>query len=236
METYTEFLSRIDTFEKPVMTLDEQYFNAAPGLADKVRNDDTFRPFYGDTVVFDLDDNTKANIDGFIDLLYAEAPECFCERLVKNTIHMTLHDLSNSPDMNAVRNKMEQNCAAVKKLLADDEFTPSEIKMRSKAVFNMVGKSIVLGLYHDNENEYKKLMQLYETADKVMQLPYPFTPHITLAYYAVKGFDVPSVKKLTAAVNELNTRPLEITLSTDRLVYQHFSSMNDYRNVLFLGR
>lgn len=236
METYTEFLCRIDTFEKLVMTLDEQYFNAAPGLADKVSDDDSFRPFYGDTVVFDLDDDAKAKIDGFINLLYAEASECFCERLVKNTIHMTLHDLSNSTDINAVRDKMEQNRAAVEKLLSDGEFPASKIKMRSKAFFNMVGKSIALGLYPDDDNEYKKLMHLYEAADKVMQLPYPFTPHITLAYYTPKGFDVQSVRKLTAAVNGLNTRPTELTLSTEKLVYQHFNSMNDYSNILFLGK
>ena len=77
-------------------------------------------------------------------------------------------------------------------------------------------------------------MQLYYLVDRVKTLPYPFTPHITLAYYNRNGFNENSVHQLEAVVNQLNKSSFEITLSTDKLVYQKFTSMNDYVSVFNL--
>lgn len=44
-----------------------------------------------------------------MDLLYQSAPECFCERLVSNTFHVTLHDLSNSPSLQDVAEELFEN-------------------------------------------------------------------------------------------------------------------------------
>ncbi len=78
-------------------------------------------------------------------------------------------------------------------------------------------------------------MALYALFDDVKKLSYPFTPHITLAYYNRDGFDATSAKKLEGAVRELNETDLEIDLTTQKLFYQRFSSMNEYTNILSLS-
>lgn len=103
------------------------------------------------------------------------------------------------------------------------------------AVFNMIGRSLVLGLYPTNEAEYNKLVQLYCLIDNVQTIPYPLTPHITLAYYNIDGFTYESIRRLCDVVNRMNATPIDITLSTEQRIYQHFYSMNDYRNILRLS-
>ena len=108
--------------------------------------------------------------------------------------------------------------------------------MKSKYIFNMVNTSLVLGLFPVNEEEYDKLMKLYSLFDEVKELSYPLTPHITLAYYNVNGFPVESAKKLESVVRELNACELEIELDVRDLYYQKFRSMNDYVNIINLGK
>ena len=100
----------------------------------------------------------------------------------------------------------------------------------------MVNTSLVLGLYPADEAAYKKLMTLYEMFIEVKDLPYPLTPHITLAYYNVHGFNDVSARKLEELVYQLNCeeleREMEIVLDVKELFYQHFDSMNHYINVL----
>lgn len=79
--------------------LGNQYFKGNPSILQKVDSNNKFRDFYGDTVVFALDDITKKALNGYVESLYQSAPECFCERLTPDTFHMTLHDLSNSPSL-----------------------------------------------------------------------------------------------------------------------------------------
>lgn len=95
----------------------------------------------------------------------------------------------------------------------------------------MVNTSIVLGLYPADEIEYKKMMKLYQLVDDIKNLPYPLTPHITLAYYNRNGFSKDLVSRLENTVNKLNENIFEIELSTEKLVYQKFTSMNDYKSV-----
>ena len=103
--------------------------------------------------------------------------------------------------------------------------------MRTKFIFNMVNTSLVLGLYPVNEEEYAKLMVLYDSIDKIKSLPYPFTPHITLAYYNRFGFSENSKRKLETVVNSLNKESFLIELNTDNLYYQKFTNMNNYINI-----
>ena len=234
MESYSQFLSRIGSFEHSVLSFDKGRFNVSGGLKAKVNEQNLFRPFYGDTAVFDLDDKSKQKINHIIDTLTANAPECFCDRLGYGTLHMTLHDLSSSENEQDVLAKMNDNQTKLEALLKEAPVGTFEIKMRSKAIFNMVGTSLVLGLYPTDEEQYNKLMALYSLIDKVMTLPYPLTPHITLGYYSFSGFDEAAAARLCSAVNRLNTEPFDITLDTSRLVYQHFKDMNSYKNILFL--
>lgn len=147
---------------------------------------------------------------------------------------MTLHDLSNSPNLQEVAAEVFENELKVIERL--DKVNVQKIKMKSTYFFNMVNTSLVLGLCPMNEAEYAKLMELYGLFDGVKQLDYPLTPHITLAYYSVNGFDMKAVQKLEALVNELNTTDMEIELDIKQLYYQKFISMNEYINVVNLGK
>ena len=108
------------------------------------------------------------------------------------------------------------------------------IKMKTTCVLNMVNTSLVLGLIPKTEEDYHKLMKLYQMIECVHKLPYPFTPHITLAYYSKAGISGEDIKKLEEVINELNKESFEIVLSTDMLFYQKFVSMNEYFNIMGL--
>ena len=235
METYKEFLDRINSFEKSEIYLGDDYFRGNPSIALKVDEDNSFRPFYGDTVVFNLDDATKKKLEKIVDSINEVAPECFCERLVPNTFHMTLHDLSNSPVLENVATELFHN--ELKAVKIAEKIANQKIKMRSKYIFNMVNTSLVMGLYPANEEEYNKLMDLYYLFDDVKKLGYPLTPHITLGYYNVDGFSAESSRKLENIVKELNANEMEIEieLDTKELFYQKFVSMNDYINIVSMA-
>lgn len=233
METYKEFLDRISAFETEEMSLGDAYFTGSAVLRQRVDENNRLKTFCGDTTVFNLDDAAKEQLARIVDRLYAAVPECFCERLIPATFHMTLHDLSNSPCLKDIAVEVFENELKVVKKAA--ELKHHTILMRSKAIFNMTSTSLVLGLYPANEDEYRKLMELYHAMDDVKKLSYPLTPHITLAYYNINGFDTASVRKLEAIVRELNQTEMTFTLDTRNLYYQKFISMNEYINIIHLA-
>ncbi len=230
MESYQEFLDRINSFEKREVFFGHDYFHGNPSIAQKVNHENKFQAFYGDTVVFNLDDKTKEKLAGIVEQLYAQVSECFCERLVSNTFHMTLHDLSNNPILHEIAAEVFENELKVVEIMK--KIKSQKIKMKTKYIFNMVGTSLVLGLYPASEEDYMKLMELYERFNEVKWLNYPLTPHITLAYYSLYGFHPESARKLETMVYELNDLEMEIELSTENLYYQKFITMNDYINIL----
>lgn len=231
METYQEFLYRINSFQKEKLELYSDCFHPNLSVQNKVNEDNSFKTFYGDTVVFDLDDEIKRKVADIIDTLYTESAECFCEKIISNTIHMTLHDLSNSPSLSDISQDMFNNEVNIINNSSSFQIKSKTIKMRTKFIFNMVNTSLVLGLYPINEEEYAKLMVLYDSIDKIKSLPYPFTPHITLAYYNRFGFSENSKRKLETVVNSLNKESFLIELNTDNLYYQKFTNMNNYINI-----
>lgn len=240
MESYHAFLERIFSFEKPDIDLataasETPVFKVNSSVAQKVANDNTFKGFYGDTVVFDLEDTTKARLANYVTQLYSNASECFCERLHNSTFHMTLHDLSNGPVLQNISGEMEVNERHLRQIF--ETMSPQTIRMKSTYLFNMVNTSLVLGLCPVDEKEYHKLMELYYIIDAVKTLPYPLTPHITLAYYNLNGFDANAAEKLAKIVRTINIAeydPFEIVLDTNCLCYQHFTSMNDYKDIFRL--
>ncbi|MDE7296487.1 MAG: ligT like phosphoesterase [Clostridia bacterium] len=237
METYQEFLDRINSFEKAPTNFGNEYFMGNPSISQKVGSDNSFKKFYGDTVVFALDDTIKRTLAECVDLLYQTAPKCFCQKLSPNTFHVTLHDLSNSAILQNVEKELLEN---KRKIIAKSgevqRHANEKIKMKSNSVFNMVDTSLVLGLYPASENDYCRIMELYALFDDVKKLNYPFTPHITLAYYNVNGFDLQSAKDLENIVKQLNANDMEIELEVKNLYYQQFKSMNDYFNIVKLAK
>lgn len=205
-------------------------------ISQKVDKHNKFRNFYGDTIVFELAGNIKEKLAEYVDILYQSAPECFCERLAPNTFHVTLHDLSNSPCLQDIAEELFENELKVIEIIKLQKYKEAKIKMKSKYIFNMVDTSLVLGLCPADENEHRKLMELYYIFDKVKKLSYPFTPHITLAYYNVNGFDIQAARTLEDTVSQFNNNnEIEIELNVNNLYYQKFKSMNEYINIINLG-
>ena len=236
METYHEFLNRINCFEKREITFGNEYFKVSPSVSLKVGNDNKFKKFYGDTVVFDLDNSVKEKLAEYTELLYAKVPECFCERLTPSAFHVTLHDLSNSVSLQDVCKKTAEHELKIKDKRAEiQKHANQKIKIKSNFIFNMVNTSLVLGLYPAGEEDYDLLTELYSIIDVIEKSDYPFTPHITLAYYNINGFCPQSAKKSEEVVNRLNDNSFEFDLNVSNLYYQKFESMNDYKKIINLA-
>ncbi len=235
METFKEFKERINSFQKRTLDLGNEYFKVNQSLAQKVGKDNKFKNFYGDTVVFALDSAVKQKLSEWSDLLYVKVPECFCEKLASPYFHMTLHDLSGSASLTGLSDTMSGNQLKITEKREEiQKFANCKIKVKSNYIFNMVGLSLVLGLQPADGGGYRKLTELYSVFDGIKPLSYPFTPHITLAYFNVNGFSARSAKILEETVNTLNKNQIEIELDADRLFYQRFTGMNGYKNIIKL--
>lgn len=233
MEKYNNFLNRI-SYQKTELNISGDFIPDSR-LYEKVDSFNRFKPFFGDTVVFDLENEVKKRIAEIIDRLYLSSPECFCERIKPSTIHMTLHDLSASDNLKDISEDVFNNEVKLLKVLKANPQKPMTIRMKTNFIINMVSTSLVLALVPADEKEWDKLQYLYDLINKVRVCPYPFlTPHITLAYFNHNGFDNKAAKKLKATAAELNNESFEIPLSTDKLYYQKFVSMNEYISVFKL--
>lgn len=231
MEKYNDFSDRI-SYQSAELQIGNGNFTPDGRVYEKVNQDNSFKPFFGDTVVFDLDKRSREKVSKIIDNLYDAAPECFCERIKTDTIHMTLHDLSASDDLSAVSAETFCNEVDLLRVIKEKPLKPHLIKMKTNFIVNMVSTSLVLALVPTDEGEWNKLQELYDLINKVRVCPYPFlTPHITLAYFNHNGFNECSAKKLKTSVYELNQNHFIFTLNTNRLYYQKFTSMNDYISV-----
>lgn len=231
MENYAQFTERINSFEKPVIYLGEGDFSLNPRVYDKFDENNRFRQFYGDTTVFDLTKDIKDRLNSLVDILYDKAGECFAERVKTSTFHITLHDLSNSCELAEIGEDVFRNELKLLKFVHSQKISRCTINFETNYIINMVGTSLVLAVKPKSKEDYDKLMQLYSIVDCVKALPYQLTPHITLAYYNVKGFGEESSKKLCEAVNELNKESFDITVSSDTLYYEKFTDMNSYHRI-----
>ncbi|MBQ7503414.1 ligT like phosphoesterase [bacterium] len=235
MESYQQFLERINQFETAELNLGSGPFEVSRSLAAKVGSDNKFKPFFGDTSVFDLDDGAKDYLDGLISRLYSECGECFCERLDRDYLHMTLHDLSSSPDFADVKDTLRKRGEyfAVNPLRDKTVDFSRPIVMRANNILNMVNISLVLGLYPAGDDDYRRLCALYAELEKIVGLPYAMTPHITLAYYNCRSFGAESADRLKKTVKEMNLLQgvKELIMRPEKLFYEHFFSMNNYKKI-----
>ena len=235
MENYEKFLSRVNEFETPDFRIDQHSFKPSNSVLQKIDAENHFCKFYGDTIIFDLDLSTQEKINALIDVLYEKAPECFAERLPRESLHLTLHDLSSASSLDEISEQMDKNMRVVEANQLAFVTSRSNIRMRTNNIINMVNTSVVLCAVPVDEFNYMPLMTYYTLADQTMPLPYPFTPHITLAYYNCHGFNQESAQKLTEAVNLLNNQSFEFRLKGSNLFYCRFRNMTNFVRYLRLS-
>lgn len=230
METLKQFYKRTNEFTRSSLPAITEGFYTSQGLFQKVNESGKLLNFYGDTIVFLLDEESKEYAEKMRKILYQNCSEMFADPLLKATFHVTLHDLSNGISEEEIQTKICHNKNAseqiLKKIKGDQE---QEIQMKTTYVFNMVNTSVVLGLEPVDEENCTKLMEWYDMFQTVVNLSYPLTPHITLGYYR-PGYYAPEVlKKLYDTFEILNKQKRkQICLKTESFVYQYFRNMNDF--------
>lgn len=202
-------------------------FHTGNGLSDKVCGEKLL-PYAGNTVVFTLDDSTKESLTVLQNELYACGGAFLAEPLPPNTFHVTLHDLVHDrPE--ALSEAFDSVGRKARSLLSALRKEPSvSVHVEATCAFNMAHTSIVLGLRPSGAVDWVHLdglFGLFQTIPETRQ-NHGYTPHVTLGYFRPGTYDPESMKDLS----EFLGKPVDLrfTLSTEDLVYQTFTSMNDY--------
>lgn len=203
----------------------EKSFSTNPNLTKKVDQNGAFLPFIGNTVVFDLDEDTKRQLTLLQNELYTCATELLSHRLDPATFHMTLHDLVNGmPEETGIREKMERIAPEVQSILSQWK-THAPIHMHATWMFNMVDTSIVLGLKPADADSFSRLDAMYCRLENVLPLGYPLCPHITLAYFRPGQY---SPRQMEGLCRSLRAVDLRLTLKAENLLLQNIEHMNHY--------
>lgn len=203
-------------------------FAANPRLTEKVDQAGRFRPFYGDTVIFDLTEADKDWLRGIQQALYEACGALLAELLDPTSFHITLHDLHSGMEADAVAAEMTRSREGVRSVLAA---LPGDwaASVRPTAVFSMVGISVVLGFEPADEQSCAALMELYEAFERVVPVGYPLTPHVTLAYYRPTVGDEDTLCLLRKALADVQKSVICRTLTLSYPRYAIFTDMNHYR-------
>lgn len=229
METLSDFHARVDGFMRDSLP-HEGAFITRESLKVKVAPDGRMLPFFGNTMIYDLPDAAKTAIAGMQTQLHHLCSPYLAEPLSSHTLHLTLHDLLNGTDEEALRNDMSRTGAQAEALLKElrREMVPP-ICLRSAAAFNMVNSSVVLGFAPETEEDCAAIMELYARWQAIVPLDYPLTPHVTLAYYRPGAYGRDMADALAEAIRRINAMPpVRLSLSAGILHYRRFSDMNHY--------
>ena len=219
------------------------------GVKQKVDQYGHYKPFYGNTVVFPLEDemrNYVENIQKKLEDIRRDFENCqqeayLADSLEKDTYHITLHDLTFSIDKEEAEEKIKATKAGALRILEKlKSMDLPVIKMEPAYLFAMNGTSLVLGFQAIDEENQNNLNMLYEMFQTIVELPYPLTPHVTLSYFRYGKHNKYKIQGLRNIFKEVNAQikkdqssgnnPI-VQLDVKNLVYQHFSSMNKYDTI-----
>lgn len=228
-ETLVAFHARVDGFAADSLP-HEGGLVTRESLMAKVRPDGTLRPFFGNTVIWELDDAAKLALCRRQTLLHHHAGWCLAEPLAPETFHITLHDLVSGPaeDVIAADAALARTQAlALLDALRREGIPP--IRLISTHVFSMVNTSVVMGFAPETEVDCAALMGLYERFHAVVPLGYGLTPHATLSYYRPGQYGREAVDALNQVIRQAESLPpVRLTLAPEALAYRRFSDMNHY--------
>ncbi len=229
-ESLEEFKNRVYPFsENSIYSIDKLITHE--NLAKKVDENGKMKKFIGNTTVFMLDEKGNDNIKKIQDVLYKYCDNMLAEKLHTSTFHMTLHDLENGePHETGINEIIESSCEKAREKLEEIKSLNLDlINMKSTWTFKMMDTSIVLGLEPCSEIDCYNLKWLNNEFQKIKYLPYPQTPHITLAYFKTGIYGVEDVINLKNAFEEINSlEKLFFTFDPNKLLHQKFDDMNNY--------
>lgn len=195
----------------------------------KVAASGKLAPFMGNTVVFPLPERVKQEIGPIQRELYRTCASVLAEPLEAASLHLTLHDLLSGKPARELEERMGRVRDPALSCVGRIAEKGGTVRLRSTALFNMVGASMVLGFAPADEESCERLMTYYALLQEVVCLGYPLTPHVTVAYFRPGHIGAEMVEKLRAVVDEVNAQEkIEMELSANTLEYQLFSDMNHY--------
>ena len=216
------------------------FFQTSDSLTEKVAPDGGFVPFPGSTVVFRPGKTCFCMIRMFQDFLYYRLGPSgmLARRLPDDTVHMTLHDLI-SPEAGVYAAAEEADAKIAESIrqaagIAENaamDFAGETIAMVPDRIVSMVSKSLVLLLRPQTERDFETLMEMYRRFDCIRRLPYPLTPHITLAYFRPGTLDGDRLQEATAPIQPDPGNAPPFIFYPEGLTAQYFSDMGTYADV-----
>ena len=228
MENLQAFHARVDGFQRDSLP-HEGPLITKPLLVEKVAPDGGLRPFFGNTMIFDLPQAVQLQIAARQVQLHHRCGWMLAQPLAPSTLHMTLHDLLNGVDEAALREPVRQTGEQARAILHELRKTKTPIRLTSTLAFNMTCGSLCLGFAPDTDADCAALMGMHAGFQEVVALNYPLTPHVTLAYFRPGTYGPEEVAQLADALAEINTfPPVHITVDADCLHYYRFTDMNTY--------
>ena len=202
-------------------------FSTNLNLIKKVSSTGALLPFYGNTVVFNLSDETKKTLQHLQKELYRNAGWMLSQKLDPSTFHMTLHDLMSGPELTDDLKCRMLEAEVKAKSIMETWKGQTPLRMKATWLFNMVNTSIVLGLAPVDEESWRRLDEMYAALESVVHLGYALTPHITMAYFKPGIYTQYDLNYLRRAMRPVE---LEVELRVEDLHYQVFQNMNYYEN------
>ena len=228
MENLQAFHARVDGFQRDSLP-HEGPFTTKPLLVEKVAPDGGLRPFFGNTMIFDLPQEVQLQIAAWQVRVHHRCSAMLAQPLEPATLHMTLHDLLNGVDAAALAEPVRQTGEQAKAILAELRKDVQPIHLTSTLAFNMTGGSLCLGFAPDTEEDCAALMGMHARFQEVVALNYPLTPHVTLAYFKPGTYGEEAVAQLAELLKEINALPkVHITVDAACLHYYRFEDMNTY--------
>ncbi len=238
-EKYCEIIRReyFGTFEHYQKNPDRKII---PGLTNKVDEDGKYRGFYGDTTVFQLDEETITRIKTAQDFVHERIPELLARRLDPNFFHITLHDLNNENDdfssMVDLRKRVRETSKKAEKIFRKiNEYitdNPEErfAEVESLGITSGGFVALMMVFLPSTEKDYRIIMNLYDLFDEIVYLKNFLRIHLTLNYFNTKKFDSDEIwKAMEVAKNFKKTFRLKLDLR--HLAYQTFTDMNSYETI-----
>lgn len=227
-ESLQALIARVNSFEfnsvppeTPLFVSDSarEKFEATSGVP---------RPFYGSTIIYDLDEAAKLWIDELAERLHSELGEGLAQPLPRESFHLTLHDLRAHRQLSAISDPLFWDSREVPTLL-EQARSVGPISMTVNAVFNLMNTSAVIGLVPATDEDCERALTARATFDSCVPSG-AFTPHITLAYYRPDSPRPIDPSHYRALLEELTGAYAgkSITCEPERLAYTYFSDMRTY--------
>lgn len=159
MENLAAFHRRVDGFQHNSLPQDG-HLATKPLLVEKIAPDGTMRPFFGNTMIFDLPEDIQLTM-ARMQLLLHHRCSMLAQPITPATLHMTLHDLLNGVDAEALAEPVHRTGEQARAILAELRGQQQTICLTSTLAFNMANGSVCLGFAPDTEDDCAALMGMH---------------------------------------------------------------------------